>query len=836
MEQQNNIPPRSEKRNKRKLSTRKLIKRVFIIPVFLFALMLAIVVLYLGISMPSWEELDLNKLENIQQSSFIYDYKDQKITSIHGTENRIKISLSNIPEHVQNAFIAVEDIRFREHPGFDIRRMVGALIADIKAGAFVEGASTITQQVIRNSHLSQEKKLSRKIQEIYLAYQLEKKYSKDQILEAYLNLIYFGKGTYGIEAASRKYFGKSAKDLTVSEGALLAGIPKNPSRYSPLINKEASLERRNLVLDLMVKYGMLNPEDGEKYKNEPLNLVKSESESEAYPHRFFMDMVLEEAAEILNVDEDALYTNGYRIYTTLDVDLQNFTEEIYSNPDLFPKSPVTSETCQSALIVLDSSTGEVRAILGGREEEDGENSIRKGFNRAIQSKRQPGSTIKPIVVYAPAIENFGYTPVTFIEDAPTTIGNYSPSNYGGNFRGWVTLREAVAYSINIPAVKVLYDIGLKNGISFAQNLGISFAQEDYNNLSVALGGFHYGISPMDLAEAYTAFADEGMYKEHTTIRRIEDSYGVPLYKFEPEKRQVVSEETAFIISSILQSTVQWSGGTASRLKSLGISLCAKTGTVQLPDTKEFNGIQGTKDAWIAVYNPDYVITIWMGFDETNNKNYLPSGTVGGSYPAEIAKKIVAHLYANRTPTNFTKPLNVIEVELDAKALQEYRKVMLASPLTPEEYITKEFFTRNTVPKEESEYWVVPQTPQDFRLTLSKEGFPVIYYTPVEDFTVYEIYRSSAEEDQPTLIYRQNPETNNTIEWKDTLVEPGKTYNYFIIPVHPDIILEDKPLQGASTKVLSIKVPGIPSPSLPDENNEDDTDEQSDIPTIELEIS
>jgi len=176
------------------------------------------------------------------------------------------------------------------------------------------------------------------------------------------------------------------------------------------------------------------------------------------------------------------------------------------------------------------------------------------------------------------------------------------------------------------------------------------------------------------------------------------------------------------------------------------------------------------------------------------------------------------------------------MEKNAKALQEYRKVMLASPLTPEEYITKEFFTRNTVPKEESEYWVVPQTPQDFRLTLSKEGFPVIYYTPVEDFTVYEIYRSSAEEDQPTLIYRQNPETNNTIEWKDTLVEPGKTYNYFIIPVHPDIILEDKPLQGASTKVLSIKVPGIPSPSLPDENNEDDTDEQSDIPTIELEIS
>ena len=830
-------------------------KVIFITPIILFALSLVIASLYLIITMPWWEELDLNKLENIQQSSFIYDYKDEKIASIHGTENRIKVPLSDIPEHVQNAFIVVEDIRFRKHPGFDVRRMIGALIADIKAGGFVEGASTITQQVIRNSHLTQEKKISRKIQEIYLAYQLEKKYSKDQILEAYLNLIYFGKGTYGIEAASRKYFGKSVKELTVAEGALLAGIPKNPSRYSPFINKEASLERRNLILDLMVKHGILTPEEGNKFKEEPLTLAEEQPES--YPHRFFMDMVLEEAADILNVNEDELFTNGYRIFTTLDSDLQKFAEEIYNNADLFPKSPVTSEVCQSALVVLDSSTGEVRAILGGREEkEDTDNSIRKGFNRAIQSKRQPGSAIKPIVVYAPAIENFGYTPATLIEDSPVTIGNYTPSNYGGKFRGWVTLREAVAYSINIPAVKVLYDIGLKNGISFAQKLGIPFAEEDYNNLSVALGGFHYGISPMDLAEAYTAFADKGMYKEYTTIRRIEDSHGVPLYKFEPKKQQLISEETAFIISNILQSTVQWSGGTASRLKSLQIPLCAKTGTVQLPDTEEFKEIKGTKDAWIAAYNPDYVIVIWMGFDETNNKNYLPPGTVGGSYPAEIAKQIVSYLYQNRTPSNFVKPPNVVEVELDLKALKEYGKVLLASPLTPEEYIMKEFFTHNTVPKEETDYWVVPKTPQDFRITLSQEGYPMIYFTPVDDFAVYEIYRSSAQEDEPILIYRTNPETNDTVEWHDIYVKPGETYNYFITPIHPDIITEGKPLKGISTKVLTVKVPGISSPSQTDDNNDNDinfsipiplepneekqadkniSEENSDIPTIELEI-
>lgn len=850
--ERNNIPPRTRNKDISKATRKKIIKKILIAPIILFALAVATVSLYLIITMPGWEELDLNKLENIQQSSFIYDYKDRKLTSIHGTEDRIKISLSDIPEHVQNAFIAVEDIRFRKHPGFDVKRMVGALIADIKAGGFVEGASTITQQVIRNSHLTQEKKISRKIQEIYLAYQLEKKYSKDQILEAYLNLIYFGKGTYGIEAASRKYFGKSARELTVAEGALLAGIPKNPSRYSPFINKKASLERRNLVLDLMVKYGMLTPEQGNEFKQEPLNLAQEQSET--YPHRFFMDMVLKEAADILNVNEDELFTNGYRIFTTLDSDLQKFAEELYRNEDLFPKSPVTAEACQSALVVLDSSTGEVRAILGGREEKgDASSSIRKGFNRAIQSKRQPGSAIKPIVVYAPAIEYFGYTPVTFIEDSPVTIGNYTPSNYGGKFRGWVTLREAVAYSINIPAVKVLYDIGLKNGISFAQKLGIPFAQEDYNNLSVALGGFHYGISPMDLAEAYTAFADRGRYKEYTTIRRIEDSHGVPLYKFEPKKQQLVSEETAFIISNILQSTVQWNGGTASRLKSLQIPLCAKTGTVQLPDTEEFKEVSGSKDAWIAVYNPDYVVVVWMGFDETTSKNYLPPGTVGGSYPAEIAKQIMKYLYQDRTPTNFERPLNVVEVELDLKALNEYRKVALASPLTPEEYITREFFTPNTVPKEETDYWIVPQTPRDFRIALSQEGYPIISFSPANDFAVYEIYRSSAQE-EPILVYSIDPETNEIVQWQDRSVKPDETYNYFITPIHPDIIIDGKPLKGSSTKVLTVKIPGISIPSRIDDTDDDSNNdnfkldgeqqgrdkkdtsvEDSDIPTVELEI-
>ena len=254
--------------------------------------------------------------------------------------------------------------------------------------------------------------MSRKIQEIYLAYELEKKYSKEQILETYLNLIYFGKGTYGVEAASNRYFGKSIKDISLAEGAMLAGIIKNPGRYSPLINEENSINRKNLVLDLMVKNNYLSEEEGRIAKEETIEIIETPQESNI--HSFFLDMVLEEAADILNVKEEELYTNGYRIYTSLDRDLQKFTEILFDDTNLFPKSPSSGEPCQGALVALDSSTGEVRALLGGRREGA---PLRKAFNRATQSMRQPGSVIKPLVVYTPAIENFGYMPVSFVEDA-----------------------------------------------------------------------------------------------------------------------------------------------------------------------------------------------------------------------------------------------------------------------------------------------------------------------------------------------------------------------------------------------------------------------------------
>jgi 1A family penicillin-binding protein len=822
MNQHEPIPSRMSRKKKK---NRRSLYRSIAIGLLSFAIIgLMSAAVYFSIIINQLKDIDLSKIENIEQSSFIYDMNDDFITSIYGLENRIKVSLSEIPDHVKNAFIAVEDIRFYRHHGFDIKRLFGALFQNIKQGRYAEGASTITQQVVRNAFLTQKKTIHRKLQEIYLAYRLERLYSKDQILQMYLNLIYFGKGTYGIEAASRLYFGKSAKDLTVAEAALLAGIPKSPSKYSPFNNMEESLKRKDLVINLMVKYGYLSPEEGEKAKAEKLVFAKPSPRS--YPHRFFMDMVLEEAADILGVSEEALLTQGYRIYTTLDRELQKYVEEVYSNDQLFPRCPASGIPCESALVILDVPSGEIRAIIGGREYLDG-SVIQKGLNRAIQMPKQPGSTIKPLLVYGPAIEYFGYTPATFVLDAETQFGDYKPSNFGGRYRGWVTVREALADSINVPAVRILKDIGIQNGISFAEKFGVPFAEQDRYSLPIALGGFYKGVTPIQLARAYAALADNGRYKDYTTIRRIENSYGITVYQSKPVKKQIMSEEGAFILNDILRSAVE--SGTATRLKDLNIPLAAKTGTVELPDTAQFAGIDGVKDAWIVAYNPQYVITVWMGYDNVDKQHYLPPDAVGGKYPAEVAKAIFRYIYQDKKAPDFRKPANIIEVKLDAKALKEQRKALLASPLTPPAYVITEYFTPETAPTQQSNYWVPPQAPSDFKVTLNDAGLPVISFKPQDTFAAYNIYRLEEDKNTPLLIHQVKTGTLDTVEWVDTLVNRGKEYTYFIVPIHPELEMEGQPLQGTPTAHLSVKVPSSAEPdSAPQPESTSENTDRVDI--------
>jgi len=789
----------SAKQKKKKSS---IWKKVFAIIGIVAAVSVIAVTIYLIGIIGTLDELDLDNLINYEQTSMIYDNQDNLITSIHGVENRIYVPLSQIPKHVQNAFIAVEDVRFYSHPGFDIRRMFGSLLQNIKARDIVAGAGTITQQVIRNTVLSFEQTIDRKVKEILLAWQLEQKYSKDQILELYLNIVYFGKGAYGIEAASKTYFGKSASELTIAEGALLAGIIKNPNRNSPFIDMERSLERKDLSIDLMVKNGFLSPDEGEKAKNEDIQFAEDVKPS--YVHGYFVDLALEEAASILNVKQEELYTGGYRIYTTMNQELQEYAEQLYSQEDLFPKSPVSGEISEAALVVMDTGTGELQAVMGGREYPQGQRSV---LNRA-ESRRLPGSAIKPLAVYAPAVELFDYTPVTFIDDSPVTFSdydNYSPRNANGKFSGMVTLRTALAKSINVPAVKILHEIGIENGISIAEKMGIPFTDGDKHNLAVALGGMEQGVTPLELARAYAALGDRGSYKDYTTIRRIEDSRGKVLYEYQPVKTQAVSEETAFIISSMLQSAAK-TGGTAHQLE--GLNVAAKTGTVQLPKTKEYANINGANDIWVAAYNPEYTVTVWMGFDKRSTENYLPQDAYGSTYTTIIARHIFEYLYEDRETPNFEKPVGVVEVKLDGKALREQKRVLLASALTPSEYIVTEYFKRGTEPTKESDYWVVPETPYNFNVTLNEDNQPVISFVPRDAFAAYIIMKALDGKDA-SAVQQIYTGTLDPVEWVDTAVSPGETYQYYVVPVHPEIKLNGEPVQGPRTQVITVEIPGRP---------------------------
>lgn len=775
------------------------------------------------------EKFDPNTLGETWQTSFLYDAQDQLITGIHGRENRIRISLNQIPVHVRDAFIASEDIRFAQHRGFDVRRMFGALIENIRARALVQGAGTITQQLIRNTILTQEKTFRRKIQEIYLAYKIEQRYTKDQILEMYLNVIYFARGAYGIEAAAKTYFGKPTKDLTIAEGALLAGIIKHPHRFSPFINEDLSLQRKDLVLDLMMRYGKLNLEEGTRAKEQDLTF--SEDTNLTLPHGYFIDRVLAEAAERLNIGDELLYTAGYRIYTTLDTELQQAAEALFANDDLFPKSPVSGTVSEGALVVLDTATGEIRALMGGRIYPEGQ---RRVLNRAFV-RRLPGSAIKPLVVFGPALETRAYQTVTFMEDEPVTIGGYSPKNFGGTIHGTVTLREAVARSINIPAVKLLHEIGILRGISFAENLGIPFTPGDRLSLTIALGGMEQGVTPLEMARAYAAFGDRGSYKETTVIRRIEDARGAVLYEYRPVKRQAISEATAYIMSHLLKSAAQ-PGGTASRLAALPFPLSAKTGTQQLPDEPRYAGADGYHDAWIAAYNPEYTFVVWMGFDAPTAE-YLPPDATGGRYPAEIVRQLAARAYEAKTPPAFRMPLEVVEADLDKRALEEENRVLLATPLTPKAHIQTEVFTQDAVPQDTSDYWRAPHAPLGFLLDIGPDDRPALSFVPQDAFAAYVVYRIASRNAVAEPLERIQTGRLDRVLWLDTEAQAGRRYGYYVMPIHPEILRGGAPLTGPASPTLYIDVPRVrlPGRPLPPGPGDAPNDEWEDPNRIDLEV-
>jgi len=757
------------------LSATKALVLVLAVGIAGFVLFFAVKLLKLD----AWQEFDSDNILGAPETLIIYDKDDREALRLHAAEDRVSIDIKTIPQHVKMAFISAEDARFYDHPGIDLIRIAGAAWQDIKAGSYVQGASTITQQLIKLSHLSADKTMSRKLEEAVLAYQMEKRYSKDDILEMYMNYVYFGRGYYGIEAAALGYFGLHAEDLSIAQAATLAGILKSPSNYAPHLNKEKSLGRRNNILSLMEEYGHISSEEKAAALKEPLDILAAKTDSRGY----YIDTVLKNAAAVLDITTEELLTGGYRIYTSLDVSLQQTCETLFVEDSLFP-----ARDCEGAIVVMEADTGAVSALVGGREQ-----NVDMAFNRATDIRRQPGSVIKPIISYAPAMEFCGYTAASMLLDEPTAFSDYSPRNFNDQYYGWVTLREAVRRSLNVPAVKVLNEIGIERGKEFASAVGIRFDKDD-TSLTIALGGFTYGVSPMEIAGAYGAFASGGIYHAPALIRRIESAEGECLFAHQREGTRVMREENAFILTSMLESAIKT--GTGRRLGELKISLAGKTGTV---GTEE-----GNRDAWMAAYNSEYTACVWMGYD-SDKQGTLPPEATGGSYPALLLKEVFAFLYADgKTAPGFTIPEGVSEYALDAYTLQHEHRAVLANAFTPQEEKTMEYFLHGTEPNAITEYWAVPYPVKNLTVRFSALNFPHISFFAPQQSVHYKLYRENCKGGEKVLI-RQWSGTSGEISYEDRSIVNGESYRYYVLPEHPELELNGKKVTGPIRQTTQIDI-------------------------------
>ena len=605
------------------------------------ALLIALAAFIWRLDLPHWQKLDLSKITDMPGTTTVFASNDESVGALHGGENRVWVPISRIPENVQNAFIAAEDLRFYRHHGVDLYRLFGALWQDIRTLSYAQGASTITQQLIKLTHLTQTKTLSRKAQEIVLALRLERQMDKRQILEAYLNAVYFGHGAYGVEAAANVYFDKTSDELTLAEGALLAGIIKSPSNYAPHLHPDKSIARRNAILDTMMENGFITMSQRNDARGEALRLAMNDDDTR---FAWYMDAVLSEAEEALGLSADEVISGGYRVHTGLDTAMQGAAEALFADGGNFPDGAEDGTPVQAALVALNADSGEISAVVGGRSYD-----IRRGLNRATQMRRQPGSAFKPVSTYAAAVDAFGYVPSSIVDDTPRTFaGGYTPGNAGGASYGRVTLRQALSRSLNIATVALADEIGTPALRNYAQRFGLPLAPEDAN-LSLALGSLTYGVSPAQLGAAYCALANGGEAVRPHVIRYIEDSDGKRVYEAGEEARQAVSPETAYMLTDMLKTAA--STGSAKALSASGMPVAGKTGTVAQSEG-------GTRDIWTVAYTPQLAVSVWMGYDSPDSEHHLPADQGGSGYPARLCAAFLGAVSDELDGRDFSRPSGV----------------------------------------------------------------------------------------------------------------------------------------------------------------------------------
>ncbi|WP_313552162.1 PBP1A family penicillin-binding protein [Aerococcus sp.] len=624
---------------------------------------LILIILALGFVLESYlligaKTTDVSDLPaKLQVTTEFYD-QDGEYAGEISNDAGTYVELTDISTNIQDAVISTEDKRFYDHQGFDPIGIARAAFGYLTSGQIVGGGSTITQQLVKNAFLDNDQSLIRKLKELFLAFEIEKNYTKDEILEMYLNNAYFGNGAYGVEDASLKYFGVSASEVTVDNAAVIAGALKGPTIYNPVDDYDATVERRNTILQLMADNEFITQEEADASINTELVQMNNDTSSDNYAYPYYFDAVINEAIDKYGLSEEDIMNGNYKIYTNLNQTYQTELEASYENTSLFPTSPA-GELAQSASVVMDPATGGVMASVGGT----GDYSFR-GFNRATQISRSPASTIKPLLVYALALEK-GYTAQSVILDEELSYGteNYTPENWNFESVGEILLWDAVAKSKNTSAVWLMNELGVNAAVSKLDDFGIPYTEAD-KNLGLALGAFDDGgVSPLQMASAYSAFANGGVRSEGQYITRIEDQQGnIVVEEQEPVQNQAVSEEVADEMTSILMSVYD-DGGTGSTMEPEGYEIAGKTGSAE-----SANFSSGNKDEWDIAYTPDVVIATWFGFDDTDEDTYLWYQSEGSS---KLAFSDILEGVLNASPgTEFTvqsayDEYNQIQSEEDA---------------------------------------------------------------------------------------------------------------------------------------------------------------------------
>ena len=680
--------------------TKKIIKWVLIPPFIILLSLFLGTGIYVFFVYQNAKQIEINT-EALSMPSVtisIYNSENKPINDYNEVTNSYS-KISTLSENTKNAFISIEDKTFYSHHGVNYKRIVKAMLKNITSLKLKEGASTISQQLVKNTQLTSEKTFERKIKEIALAKKIEKKYSKDEILEMYLNVIYFGNNCYGIENASNYYFSKQAKELSLEEAAVLAGIIKSPTKYSPLKNYENCIKRRNIVLGEMLKDGKINEIKCEKSKKMPILLKISTKKKNRL--NSYSQASLDEAEQILGLPARQIALCGYKIYTYQDDKKQSFLENAIESQEV---------ECDYAGIVLDNKENAVVAYIG------------KGDYKILESPRQPGSIIKPIIVYGPALNEDIIYPCTQLLDERTTINDYNPKNVGDVYHGYVSARQALSKSYNIPAVKVLSYVGIEKAKAYGEEMGIKFEEND-DSYTLALGGMTYGSNILSLAGAYSTFANDGYYAKPKFISFITDKNNKIIYINKNERKRILREDSAYMLTDMLKTCAKT--GTAKKLASLDIDIASKTGTVGKQNSKE------NLDAWNISYTKEQTCGIWLGNLDNTSISYA-----GGNQPTEIVRKYFEQAGDNST---FAIPNSIIEKNIDMIELEENHRIILANKDMPERFTSQEIFSKFNLPSDYSKKFQSIETPS---LKSKVENSNVIIEFDAKEYLTYKFYEKS----------------------------------------------------------------------------------------------